>query len=135
MQIWKQLKNTLTNKDSLTYHTLKGYGFSAINYKIKNMKNKLMKTELEQAAEKYSENWEEITGLDYENVVPSEVNKLDFINGAKWQQEQNKNLYSEEDLLNFGAFVRIEDKKEKRLFLIQDYFKKWFEQFSKLKNG
>ena len=51
--------------------------------------------------------------------------------GAKWQQKQNKNLYSEEDLLNFGAFVRIEDKKEKRLFLIQDYFKKWFEQFKK----
>ena len=45
--------------------------------------------------------------------------------GSEWQQEQNKNLYSEEDLLNFGAFVRIEDKKEKRLFLIQDYFKKW----------
>ena len=42
-----------------------------------------------------------------------------------WKQEQNKNLYSEEDLLKFGAFVRIEDKKEKRLFLIQDYFKKW----------
>ena len=50
-----------------------------------------MKTELEEAAEKYSENWEEITGLDYENVVPSEVNKLDFINGAKWQQEQEQN--------------------------------------------
>ena len=45
--------------------------------------------------------------------------------------KQNKNLYSEEDLLNFGAFVRIEDKKEKRLFLIQDYYKKWFEQFKK----
>ena len=55
------------------------------------MKNK---ETLEEAAEKYSENWEEITGLDYENTVPSEVNKLDFINGAKWQQEQNKNLYS-----------------------------------------
>ena len=55
--------------------------------------------------------------------------------GAKWQQKQDKNLYSEEDLLKFGAFVRIEDKKEKRLFLIQDYYKKWFEQFSKLKNG
>ena len=54
---------------------------------------------LEEAAEKYSENWEEITGLDYENVVPSEVNKLDFINGAKWQQEQDKNLYSEEEVL------------------------------------
>ena len=50
---------------------------------------------------------------------------LFFRLGSEWQQEQNKNLYSEEDLLNFGAFVRIEDKKEKRLFLIQDYFKKW----------
>ena len=64
-----------------------------------------MKTELEEAAEKYSENWEEITGLDYENVVPSEVNKLDFINGAKWQQEQNKNLYSEEDMIEFAWFL------------------------------
>ena len=44
---------------------------------------------------------------------------------AKWQQKQDENMYSEEDLLKFGAFVRIEDKKEKRLFLIQDYFKKW----------
>ena len=62
--------------------------------KIKNMKNKLMKTELEEARDAYN-------------------------------ASQNKNLYSEDDLLNFGAFVRIEDKKEKRLFLIQDYFKKW----------
>ena len=53
---------------------------------------------------------------------------LFFRLGSEWQQEQSKNLYSEEDLLNFGAFVRIEDKKEKRLFLIQDYFKKWLEQ-------
>ena len=94
------------------------------------LENQKQKT-LEEVAEKYSENWEEITGLDYENTVPSEVNKLDFINGAKWQQEQNKNLYSEEDLLKFGAFVRIEDKKEKRLFLIQDYYKKWLEQSKK----
>ena len=49
------------------------------------MKNK---ETLEEAAEKYSENWEEITGLDYEIVVPSEVNKLDFINGAKWQMNK-----------------------------------------------
>ena len=52
-------------------------------------------------------------------------NPQSFILGAKWQQEQDKNLYSEDDLLNFGAFVRIEDRKEKRLFLIQDYYKKW----------
>jgi hypothetical protein len=55
-----------------------------------------------------------------------------FEEGAKWKTER---MYSEEDLLKFGAFVRIEDKKEKRLFLIQDYYKKWIEQFSKLKNG
>ena len=64
--------------------------------KIKNMKNKLMKTELEEARDAYN-------------------------------ASQNKNLYTEEDLLNFGAFVRIEDKTEKRLFLIQGYFKKWVE--------
>ena len=62
----------------------------------------------------YSENWEEITGLDYENTVPSEVNKLDFINGVKWQQEQDKNLYSEEELLRFGksCFYKGFDKAE-----------------------
>ena len=64
------------------------------------MKNKLMKTELEEARDAYN-------------------------------ASQNKNLYSEDDLLNFGAFVRIEDKKEKRLFLIQDYFKKWVEHYKK----
>ena len=61
--------------------------------------------------------------------------RMDFIKGSKfgaeWQQVQDKNLYSEDDLLNFGAFVRIEDKKEKRLFLVQDYYKKWFNQFKK----
>ena len=46
----------------------------------------------------------------------------------KWQQERS---YSEEDLMDFGAFIRIEDRKEKRLFLIQDYFKVWFNQFKK----
>ena len=54
--------------------------------KIKNMKNKLMKTELEEARDAYN-------------------------------ASQNKNLYTEDDLLNFGAFVRIEDKKKKDYFL------------------
>ena len=47
------------------------------------------------------------------------------INKEKVLSTKQEKLYTEEDLLNFGAFVRIEDKKEKRLFLIQDYFKKW----------
>ena len=80
-----------------------------------------MKTELEEAAKKYANKKGDIPTTKLEDAIF----KQGFIDGAKWQQEQNKNLYSEEDLLNFGAFVRIEDKKEKRLFLIQDYYKKW----------
>ena len=86
---------------------------------IKNMKNKLMKTELEEAAEKFYP--PKTTDL----ICSPKLVRDSFIAGSEWQQEQDKNLYTEEDLLNFGAFVRIEDKKEKRLFLIQDYYKKW----------
>ena len=81
-----------------------------------------MKTELEEASEKYANKKGDIPTTRLEDAIF----KQGFIDGAKWQQQQ---MYSEEDLLNFGAFVRIEDKKEKRLFLIQDYYKKWLEKF------
>ena len=86
-----------------------------------------MKTELEEAAEKYANKKGDIPTTKLEDAIF----KQGFIDGAKWQQKQDKNLYSEEDLLKFGAFVRIEDKKEKRLFLIQDYYKKWIEKVKK----
>lgn len=86
-----------------------------------------MKTELEEAAKKYANKKGDIPTTKLEDAIF----KQGFIDGAKWQQKQDKNLYSEEDLLKFGAFVRIEDKKEKRLFLIQDYFKKWIEKVKK----
>ena len=41
-------------------------------------------------AKQYSDNWEEITGLDYENSVPSEINRLDFINGYNQALQDNK---------------------------------------------
>ena len=82
-----------------------------------------MKTELEEASEKYANKKGDIPTTKLEDAIF----KQGFIAGAKWQQQQ---MYSEEDLLNFGAFVRIEDRKEKRLFLIQDYYKKW-KQFKK----
>lgn len=88
-----------------------------------------MKTELEEAAEKYSENWEEITGLDYENIVPSEVNKLDFINGAKWQQEQNKNLYSEEESIQ--KIIDYVDFQFNTNGELNSEIKKWYEQYKK----
>ena len=80
---------------------------------------------LEEAAKKYSENWEEITGLDYENAVPSEVNKLDFIKGAKWQQERK---YSEEDLRQaFFSGCQSERQFKPRI----KCWEEWFEQFKK----
>ncbi len=60
---------------------------------------------------------------------------------AEWQQEQDKNKYSEEDMLNFADFyngykelIKVE-KWEIIEMSKKDLFKKWFEQFSKLKNG
>ena len=91
------------------------------------MKNKTIYESLQEylkntPKEKVIEDWNEFQHLDDEGITVKE-----FLEN-NWQQEQ---IYTEEDLLNFGAFVRIEDKKEKRLFLIQDYYKKWFEKFKK----
>ena len=58
------------------------------------MKNK---ETLEEAAEKYSEIWEEPNfkaGVIY-----------GVIEGAKWQQEQDKKLYSEEDFFAFDVIA------------------------------
>ena len=89
------------------------------------MKNK---ETLEEAAERYSENWEDITGLDYELSVPSEINKLDFINGAKWQQEQNKNLYSEEEVRKmfsrYNEVIAHRDVEEWQAWIDKQFKKK-----------
>ncbi len=56
---------------------------------------------------------------------------------AEWQQEQDKNKYSEEDMLNFADFyngykelIKVE-KWEIIEMSKKDLFKKWFEQFKK----
>lgn len=50
-----------------------------------------------------------------------------FIQGAKWQQEQNKGLYSEEDLKKYGEFCVAKFNKFNSVSLPNDYF----EQFKK----
>ena len=52
-----------------------------------------------------------------------------FIRGAKWQQEQNKNLYSEEEVVNIliKAYIDI----QKRKISNQAVLASWFEQFKK----
>jgi hypothetical protein len=94
---------------------------------------------LEEAADNYSENWEEITGLDYEDCVPFSINKLDFIAGAKWQSER---MYSEEDMGKAyfsgisstgegwnGEYADGNDPNIEEKF--SEGFTQWFEQFKK----
>ena len=54
-----------------------------------------MKTELEEAAKKYANKKGDIPTTKLEDAIF----KQGFIDGAKWQQEQDKNLYSEEEVL------------------------------------
>lgn len=112
------------------------------------MKNK--ETTLEEVAEKYSDNWELITGLDYENEYPSKINKLDFINGAKWQQQQFKNESTANYIDRHIVEALVETAKQERSYSEEEVYKiilnyqsnypyasneiglkKWFEQFKK----
>ena len=50
-----------------------------------------------------------------------------FIEGAKWQQEQNENLYSEEEVHKIlGSY-----SANKEVFSPEYTYNKWFEQFKK----
>jgi hypothetical protein len=83
------------------------------------MKNK---ETLEEAADKYVEDFELSFYDTVEEIPVKEIAKKDFTEGAKWQQEK---MYSEEDLLSAfeaGMMFIGEDKGS---------FREWFEQFKK----
>ena len=64
------------------------------------MEKELEKNERETLEEARVNNLIKLFGIDFD-LEPSHVIEScndSFIEGAKWQQEQNKNLYSEEDL-------------------------------------
>lgn len=57
---------------------------------------------LKEVAKEYAENEIKDRGTDDDKLICS----IDFIAGAKWQQEQDKKRYSEEDMIKaiyFGA--------------------------------
>jgi hypothetical protein len=68
-----------------------------------------------------------------------------FIKGAKWQQEQNKDIYSEKEMINFAEFVATYTDKNRNVNgemlhakskydgaeRTIDLLEKWFEQFKK----
>ncbi len=53
-----------------------------------------------------------------------------FIEGAKWQQEQDKNKYSKEDMLNFAWFL-IENIGQYSCDRTAHFEGKYLEQFKK----
>lgn len=54
------------------------------------MENQFKET-FEEAIDYYSENWEEINpDLDFENLTPIQVSKIDFANGALWYKNKSK---------------------------------------------
>lgn len=73
---------------------------------------------LEEVAENYSK---KMWGVYYDDIHPDiaitqtqgEITIKDFISGAKWQQEQDKNKFSEEDMINFAEFVATYQDKNK----------------------
>jgi hypothetical protein len=76
---------------------------------------------LEEAADNYSKELTQVVA---------------FYQGAKWQEEQDKNKYSEEEVeqiarFGFNAGRRVELKAVDLDFT----FEQWFEQFSKLKKS
>jgi hypothetical protein len=83
---------------------------------------------LEQAAQYYAENRQLITGLDWEDEVPIDNFKTDFIEGAKWMQ---KNLFWEKDLVkafNEGQAMGIRGILISGIDWLRNVGNKWFEK-------
>jgi hypothetical protein len=85
---------------------------------------------LEYAANYYAQNRQLITGLDWEDELPTDTFKTDFIEGVKWHQKEIQR--QSENIMNFLD-------KEKELMLsekytidrIKWYFETYFSIFKK----
>jgi len=85
---------------------------------------------LEYAASYYAENRQLITGLDWEDEVPIDSFKTDFIEGAKWHQKEIQR--ESENIMSF-----LDKEKElslsdiKTIDRIKWYFETYFSIFKK----
>jgi hypothetical protein len=90
---------------------------------------------LEEAAEKYANDWEEIyPELDSEDITPIAVSKIDFIAGAKWQAERMYTLeqISKDFIGEEGQSGYFDDWLDYRLDSKNKLsFREWFKQFKK----
>ena len=113
-----------------------GKGSKLLSMELSINKEKVLsikqKETLEEAAEKYVNKKGNISTTELEDAIF----KQGFIDGAKWQQQQNKNLYSDEDVQNLIKIIEwYDDNSDVR----PNYDKvingltmfEWFEQFKK----
>jgi len=87
----------------------------------------LQSTTQEETIEKIAENESEYLA-DWED---KDMYKKGFVDGAKWQQEQDKNKYSEEDFKLFARQYYREIKMDKSNLLWTELADKCLEQFKK----
>jgi hypothetical protein len=79
---------------------------------------------LEEAAEKYLQEWRLVNNIHLSNVIHAERCKNDFIAGAKWQAER---MYGEEEVLKLLYELHlIHNLDSDMTFMKVD---EWFEQF------
>ena len=100
---------------------------------LEKYSHELKQKTLEEAAEKYLQEWRLVNNIHLSNLIHAERCKNDFIAGAKWQEER---MYSEEEQLhllneyNEYLFSFI-DKDEVGIGVEKEDVVKWFEQFKK----
>jgi hypothetical protein len=104
------------------------------------------KETLEEAAEKYVEDFDLSFYDTVEEIPVKEIGKKDFINGAKWQQNKNRQnllmmdeigqfqfskpkMYSEEEVLNFTQTMLMQYKFGNTNIEQMDLLKETFQLF------
>jgi hypothetical protein len=94
---------------------------------------------LEEVAEKYLQEWRLVNNIHLSNPIHSERCKNDFKAGAKWQQEQDKNKYSEEEvrqmLWELGDVLFNNNQNGIEEGDPEKYFDGIIEQFKKQRDG
>jgi hypothetical protein len=80
---------------------------------------------LEEAAEKYLQEWRLVNNIHLSNVIHAERCKNDFIAGAKWQAER---MFREEEVLKLvdGAFrmYASSHRHDAKEWLVEQFKKK-----------
>jgi hypothetical protein len=118
-------------------------GLDFLEYKIIIPQEEPKQETLEEAAERYLQEWRLLNNIHLSNQIHAERCKNDFIAGAKWQQER---MYSEEDMKNaFDSareFNSLDGVVDVHIVLpmggdmsdlqpLHFTFEEWFEQFKK----